>query len=149
MIDLQAQIRDPEGRNGVATLENQLTHAHEILGFGTSTNDKSLMGQFDSAVMLAVQGELSRRKVKSLSFDERQNIIDRMMISGELNTGFFAKAAPDSFVADLGKVFGIGPDRRYYQVVNTPDAANFVPTKALVSDVPPASSCARSIHSPC
>lgn len=93
----------------VATLTQQLSTSHALLKL-TKPADK---GAFDFAVQTALDDAQTAKGDKKLTYDERQQVIDRMMMSGEV-TG--------------GGLFGlIDPDRRYYQVAGTKDAQKFVP----------------------
>lgn len=106
LIRLQQELRaSPMNSTDMATLSQQLSNAHDLLQI-TGTKNAEDRGQFDSAVTNAVQAEADRLGRK-LSYDERQQIIDRYMIEGSVP----------------GRIFSHG--RRYYEVYGTDEAARF------------------------
>lgn len=92
-----------------ATLDAQLGNTHDQLGWGAGDREKK--GAFDKKVADFINDEQQRRG-KALDYTERQRIIDRMAISGEVLSG---------------SVFLPDPNKKYYEVAGTPDAAKFAP----------------------
>lgn len=109
LIDLQARTKDPKEIADVATLEQQLSTAHNLMKWSPSDREKK--GAFNAAVQTAVDTE-QRRAGKKLTFEERQRIIDRMAVQGEVVSG---------------KWYQIDPDKRFYEVANTVERDKFVP----------------------
>jgi hypothetical protein len=74
------------------------------------SGDQAKKGGFDKAVTDAINIE-QQRTGKQLNYEQRQQLIDRMMIQGEVDgSGFFS-------------------DRKtFYEVAGTPDAVKFEPT---------------------
>lgn len=107
MIDLQAKVNKPDEMKDVATLENQLSNIHDQLNWGA--NDREKKGAFDIAAQNAINSE-EKRTGKKPNFEERQKIIDRLVIEGDTNGPWIP--------------FG---NKRYYEVQGTPDEAKFVP----------------------
>jgi hypothetical protein len=106
LIDAQNQIKSNTA-NDVQTLDGQLGRAHELLGW--SASDAQKKGQFDSAALTAIDAAQKANGGKKLTFDERQKVVDRMMVTGSYPGGnWFSK---DSF----------------YQVAGTEKAAQFAP----------------------
>lgn len=104
LIDLQ---KDPRQVPAVATLTQQLAVAHGQLGLAKVEE----RGAFDGKVQQALSAAQNEKGEKPLTYDERQVVIDRMMVEGEVVGGGF---------------FGlVDPDRRYYEVVGTPDERKF------------------------
>lgn len=106
-IDLQQKIADPGARKDLRTLEQQLGNVHNLMGWGDGDREKK--GQFDRAAQDALEAE-ARRINRNLSMEERQKVIDGLLIEGNL---------PRSWWLDKGA--------RFYEVRGTPDAARFVP----------------------
>lgn len=109
LIDMQGQIANGKAHE-VTTLERQLVTAHNIMGYGD--NDGAQKGQFDAAVTNAINAEQARVG-RPLTWDDRQSIIDRMMIQGEVVTGHWWKN-----------------DRNVhaYEISGTEDMGRFMPT---------------------
>lgn len=106
LIDLQNQVKG-QGANDVATLSEQLSRSHELLGWGASDGQKK--GQFDSAALTAIDAAQRANGGRKLSYDERQKVVDRMMVTGSYPGGnWFSK---DTF----------------YQVSGTEKAETFTP----------------------
>lgn len=105
MIDLQAAVRKPDELKDVATLENQLSNTHDLLGWGASDREKK--GKFDTVVQQTIATE-EKRTGKKLTFEERQKIIDRMVIER------------DNTALQFGTT-------RFYEVQGTENAATFTP----------------------
>ena len=103
------KMQRPDNLSDAATLSQQLSNMHDQMGWGSS--DKEKKGMFDKAVTLAIEEEQRRRGGK-LSFKERQEVIDRMVLSGEVIRGRWY--LPD-------------PNRRMFQVYGTEEAAQFEP----------------------
>lgn len=108
LIDLQTKA----GKNDMldaTTLDGQLSNTHDLLAWGSG--DMAKKGAFDAAVVQAVSNE-QKQIGRKLNQDERQKIIDRMLIQGEVSSG-------SMFLPD--------PNKRVYEL--TPDEARkFVPT---------------------
>lgn len=111
LADLQATVAKGDSSHEVATLEQQLARSHDLLGWKPS--DKEKRGQFDSATYQAIAAEQKNAGGKKMSFDDRQKVIDRLMVDGEVVSGHWY--SPDH-------------SRKFYQVAGTEDAAKFVPT---------------------
>jgi hypothetical protein len=107
---LEDRMNDSEKLKDAATLQQQLTNTHGMLKWGASDKDKR--GAFDKAVTDAIDNE-QQRVGKRLSYDERQAIIDRLVIEGDVNGPWY-----------LG---GFGGKRRFYEVQGTADVENFEP----------------------
>jgi len=105
LIKLQMSIANgDDSSNDVATLHQQISAAHNQLDF--RANDREKKGRFNQVIYQAINSEKKHLK-RDLNFDERQKVIDKMMIKGEID-GFF-----------------ISPDKRFYEVVGTNDQATF------------------------
>lgn len=100
------QTGKPQEVKDAATLSQQLSTTYNTLGWGSSKREQK--GAFDRAVTDAINAEQKLRG-KSLNYDERQAIIDRMAIEGDVN-GMWP-----------------GGGRRYYEVQGKPEAAKFAP----------------------
>ena len=109
LIDMQGQIASGKAHE-VTTFGQQLDTAHNVMGFDAGDREKK--GQFDAAVTNAINAEQARLG-KPLTWDERQKIIDRMAVQGEVVTGQWWKN-----------------DRnvRAYEISDTEDTGRFVPT---------------------
>lgn len=104
-IDLQHPAKIKEA----ATLDAQLSNMHDQMGWGASDKDKK--GNFDRVVTNAIQEE-QRRKGKELTQEERQKVIDRMVIDGEVLSGHW---------------YQNDPNKKLFEVYGTEDAARFAP----------------------
>jgi hypothetical protein len=104
------KMQRPDSLADAATLSQQLSNMHDQMGWGSSDKDKK--GLFDKSVTLAVEEEQRKRGGK-LSFKERQEVIDRMVIDGEVVSG---------------KWYQADPNKKLFQVFGTEDAKKFVPT---------------------
>lgn len=93
-----------------ATLAQQLANAHDELGWKESDREKK--GKFDKAVTLAVNEE-TRTKRRALTFEERQAVIDRLMVRGR--------------IADSGIVRDTRG--RLYEFAGTEEGKRFVPSE--------------------
>jgi hypothetical protein len=104
LLDLKAAAGKPDKTQDVVTLQQQLGIAHNLLKLGNGDQEKK--GRFDAVTVQALN---DARKVKGsdLTQDERQKVIDKMMI--ENDSWFFG-------------------GKRFYEVAGTPDAAKFTPT---------------------
>lgn len=109
LINLQEQASKPDTAKDVATLEQQLSRAHDLLGWKSS--DAESKGQFDSTVYQALD-QAQQTAGRKLTFKERQEVIDRMMVDGEVVSGNW---------------YAVDRNRRYYEVQGTDDSARFVP----------------------
>lgn len=110
LLDLKDRLSKPAAQHDVATLENQLGNAHDLMKWKAS--DKEKKGRFDTAVQSAVRNE-EKLTGKRLDYDARQKVIDRLLISGDINGPWYQG--------------GLGGTRQFYEVLGTPDAEKFVP----------------------
>lgn len=106
LIDLQNQVKGA-GSQDVQTLNEQLSRAHELLGWSASDGQKK--GQFDSAALTAIEAAQQASGGKKIGYDERQKIVDRMMVTGSYPGGNW-------FSAD-----------RFYQAAGTENETKFTP----------------------
>jgi hypothetical protein len=106
LIDLQNQVKGA-GSADVQTLNEQLSRAHELLNWSGSDGQKK--GQFDSAALTAIDAAQHSNGGRKLTYDDRQKIIDRMMVTGSYPGGNW-------FSSD-----------RFYQVSGTENEAKFSP----------------------
>jgi len=104
LLDLQMKAKDPKQHADVASLSEQLSNAHNLLGFGRG--DAVKKGQFDDAVTQQLAAE-TRAKGKPLDFAERDKVIKRMMLP-TTGGGWFSTP-------------------RMYQSAGTPDALTAQP----------------------
>ena len=108
LIDLQTKAHtDPAALKDVATLEQQLGNARDMMGL-TGKNDAEKRGQFDRAVTDAIAGE-EKRTGKKLNYDERQKVIDHFVIEGKIPGFLWDKTA------------------RRFEVTGTGDERTFLP----------------------
>lgn len=107
LIDMQQAAADPEQLKDLRTFEQQLGNVNDLMGWAGAGKAET-RGQFERAATDAVAAE-SQRVGRKLTMGERQKILDTLLIEGEVP----------------GLLFD--PDKRYYQVAGTPDAARFVP----------------------
>lgn len=109
ILDLQKTVSEggSSAVKDVATLEQQLSNAHDLLKI--RSKDMDTRGKFDSAVYDAINVE-QQRLGKKLSFEERQKVIDRMMIDGEVTSGSWYKTDRNA---------------RYFEIAGTPEASKF------------------------
>jgi hypothetical protein len=105
-----AEKKHPDKLDEALTLQQQLSSMHRQIGIDGKDMDEE-RGMFDMKISEAVRVE-QKEKGRRLNEDERQKIIDRMVISGEVLTGKF-------WLAD--------PNKRYYQVYGTPEMQKWVP----------------------
>lgn len=106
LIDLKGSMGKADKVEDVATLDQQLSTAHNLLAI-TGADNAEARGKFDSAVQTLVN-TAQTAKGKALTFEERQKIIDTMMLPG---------AIPGTFNDTEGRV---------YEFYGTPDADKFV-----------------------
>lgn len=104
LMDIKDRIAKGEGLQ-VSSLSQQIDAA-----FGS--NDKEEKGKFAAAVYAEINAE-QKRTGKNLSWEDRQKIIDRMMVEGEVASGKWY--APDR-------------NTRLYEIRGTEDARRFTPT---------------------
>lgn len=84
-VKLQTNDND---RTDAATLTQQLSNTHDVMKWGSG--DKVKKGAFDKAVTDAINVE-QQRTGKKLNYEERQKIIDKMLIQGEVDgSGWFS-----------------------------------------------------------
>lgn len=109
LIDIQTKARtDPAVLKDVATLEQQLGNARDMMGFSGS-KDMEKRGLFDRAVTDAISAE-ERRTGKKLDYDQRQKVIDHFVIEGKIPGFLWDRTA------------------RRFEVVGTEDERTFLPT---------------------
>lgn len=94
----------------VATLDQQIATAHNMLKFKASDHEKK--GMFDVAARASVQEE-EKALGRKLNYDERQKVLDRLMVSGEVLSGAWYKNDPNV---------------SYYEVYGKDGADRFAPT---------------------
>lgn len=109
LATLQSKANKPDELKDVSTLQEQLSTAHNTLGWGSS--DEKKKGAFDNAVRNALDAEQVRQG-KQLNYAERQKLIDRMVIDGKIQ-------GSGVFYDTRGK---------FYEFQGTEDAAKFVPS---------------------
>lgn len=108
LIDLQSKADKPDELKDVATLDQQLSNAKDLLKLGGVANQEK-RGKFDQVVMDAVRAE-EKRTGKKLSYDERQKIIDKYAMEGTVP----------------GALWGTNKARAY-EVTGTDKANEFTP----------------------
>jgi hypothetical protein len=84
-VDRHAESSERAGRQRRADLNEQLGRAHELLGWSASDGQKK--GQFDSAALTAIDAAQKANGGKKLSYDDRQKVVDRMMVTGSYPGG--------------------------------------------------------------
>ena len=109
-INLQQDVRKPAKVKDVVEVGSQLSDAHDLLGW--KATDGAKKGAFDRAVTNQIDTAQTTAK-RPLTFKERQEIIDRNMVTGKV---------------DGAGIFGMGSSKPYYEVAGTPDASGFHPT---------------------
>lgn len=109
MVKLQESARAGKLREEVGSLEQQLSSAHNLMGWGNK--EAEYKGLFDSQVRDAINGEQAA-KGRALSYDERQAVIDRLLASGEVQSGHW---------------YTNDPNKQFFQVRGTSDESRFVP----------------------
>lgn len=77
LVDLQMKAKDPKQQPNVVSLAQQLTTAHRLLGFREGDMEKK--GRFDDAAAQTIAAEV-RNKKRDLTFEERDQIIKRLML---------------------------------------------------------------------
>lgn len=100
----------PEEIKDAATLDQQLSNMHDQMGWGAS--DRKKKGDFDRIATGAINQE-QQRIGRKLNYDERQKIIDRLVVEGKVEGAGF---------------FGFGGSQRLFEAVEGPKAATFKPT---------------------
>lgn len=114
------KMQRPDSIPDASTLTQQKSNMHDQMGW--DPGDKEKKGIFDKAVDMAIDEE-QRIKGAKLTMKERQEVIDRLVIDGEVVYGQWYRA---------------DPNKKLFQVIGTDDAKRFVPTisdsdrKALV-----------------
>ena len=88
LIDLQMKAANPATTHEVATLDAQLGNAHDLLKLAPS--DKEKKGKFDTVVMTELS-VAQREKGKPLTFEERQKVIDRNLLTTDAGAGWFSR----------------------------------------------------------
>lgn len=98
LLTLQEQLRTPGTALDVATLQQQLSASLRTLDLKDAQR-----GEFEARVQTEIdakQQELNRK----LTWEERQDIIDRLMISGEvIGGGLFGLIDPDRRLFQVGR----------------------------------------------
>ena len=89
MARLEELKRNPDKLKDAATLDQQLSDAHDTLGFGTG--DRKKKGTFDMMVREELDQE-QKRLGKELGNEERRAIIGRMMLRGKKEGDIFFKS---------------------------------------------------------
>lgn len=102
-------LQRPANMADAATLSQQLSNMHDQMGWGSG--DKEKKGVFDKAATQAIDDEQRKRGTK-LTMKERQEVIDRMVLQGEVMTGKW-------YLPDANK--------QVFQIYGTEDAKNFMP----------------------
>jgi hypothetical protein len=102
--DMRDKLSKPEKRVEVLTDDKQVSIMVGKLGL--KLKDKA---QFEAAAFTALQDETNRNGGKPLTVEQRQKVIDRMALEGEIP----------------GRLYN--PNRRMYEVAGTPEAAAFMP----------------------
>lgn len=110
MIDLQMNLEKPEKQRDLRTLSQQLDGAYRSMGWKGSDGEKK--GVFEQRVLEALRTEQMRNGNKPLNDEQRQKIIDKMMLQGEVLSGRW-------YMND--------PNKRFYEVAGTADVARFSP----------------------
>ncbi len=87
LVDLQMKAKDPKQQPDVVSLSQQLATAHRLLGFREGEQEKK--GRFDDAAAQAIAAEV-RNKKRDLTFEERDQIIKRLMLPTTAG-GWFGK----------------------------------------------------------
>lgn len=98
--------KDPKELKDAATLSEQLSDMHDQLGWGTGDREKK--GLFDKSVREEIDLE-QKRTGKVLNYEERQKVIDRMVVKGKAEGDWFrkfyfeskAKGKENTFVPDI------------------------------------------------
>lgn len=79
---VKLQTGKPDEQQDAATLTQQLSNTHDLMKWGG--NDKAKKGAFDKYVTDAINAE-QRQRGKKLNYEERQAIIDKALIQGEVD----------------------------------------------------------------
>ena len=87
LLDMQVKLINPQTTHEVATLDAQLGNAHDLLKLAPS--DKEKKGKFDTVVMTELAAA-QREKGKPLTYEERQKVIDRQMLTTDTG-GWFSR----------------------------------------------------------
>lgn len=111
LIDMQTSTKTPAGAEQVATLQQQLATVHNTLGWNEA-DASAKKGQFDATAYRALD-QAAKEKGKALTYEERQKVLDRLVIDGEVVSGHW-------YMND--------PNVKLYEVLGTEDARSFVPT---------------------
>lgn len=88
LVDLQTKVKDPKQQPTVATLEKQLSIAHNQLAI-TGNGNAAKRGMFDNAVTQAIADEQADKK-RELTFEERDKIIKRLQLPVAGTGGWFS-----------------------------------------------------------
>jgi hypothetical protein len=104
---VKLQTGTPAERTDASTLQQQLAVTHNLLEL--KGEDAAKKGMLDKAVIDTVNAEQVRLG-KKLNYDERQKIIDRMLIEGDVSRGFFNDS-----------------EGRYFEAAAAGTGATFVP----------------------
>ena len=99
---------DPIKHADAATLSQQLSDTHDLMNWGNG--DRQKKGAFDKAATDAINVE-QQRLGKQLDYNQRQAIIDKMVIQGKVpGSGWFSDS------------------KTYFEVAGGANASKFVPT---------------------
>jgi hypothetical protein len=101
---IKLQTAPDERLRDIVTIDKQLSIAHGLMGLGSRDVDEK--ATFDQAVIEQLDIAM-RERGKPLTMEERQKVIDRMMLPGSIPGFLFDKS------------------RRYFQVKDTPDEGRF------------------------
>lgn len=88
LIDLQMKAINPLTTHEIATLDAQLGNAHDLLNLKPS--DKERKGKFDTVVMTELS-VAQKEKGKPLTYEERQKVIDRNLLTTDAGAGWFSR----------------------------------------------------------
>ena len=106
LMKLEGMQRDEKKLKAAGTLDQQLSDAHDTMGWGAG--DRKKKGVFDAMVREEVDREQARIG-KELDFDEQRKIISRMMMTGKKEGDWFFKSHFFEAKAE-GKEAGFVPD---------------------------------------
>jgi hypothetical protein len=118
LITQQRTMRNPKDTN-VATLEQQVSAAASSIKL-----DKDKRGTFAAAVFAETQ-QATNDKGKPLDFKERQAIVDRLALQGEVRSGSWYKPDPNK------RLYEVAPADRARFVADVPDADRTAITAAF------------------
>jgi hypothetical protein len=134
---VKLQTADESERLDAVTQQQQFTQVHNQMRWGSS--DKAKKGAFDKAASDAIYAEQVRRG-KKLNQDERQAVIDKMLIQGEVgNTGVFENNDMRYFEAtpEQRKTFApeISKDERKAIIDRIKALKGYTPSEEEITDI--------------